>query len=177
MHVINMMVLVVMAATSAFQEPAAYEWNKKSTLTVEERVEFPGIVLEPGVYVVRLKDSGDKRSRVQITNKDETQVLATVVAIPDHRVRPDDNSEFIFHEIKGNDPQPVRSWFFTGDLVGLEFVYPEARAREIAKATNDHVMASNDKDGSIVAVTPNGKQIVIDEGAAAQTARRKPQQQ
>ena len=177
MPLLNAILFIAMAFAPASPQNPTFEWNKKSTLTVEERVEFPGIVLEPGVYVVRLKDSGDKRSRVQITNKDETQVLATVVAIPDHRVRPDDNSEFVFHEIKGNDPQPVRSWFFTGDLVGLEFVYPEARAREIAKATNDHVMASNDKDGSIVAVTPNGKQIVIDEGAAAQTARRKPQQQ
>src|SRR3954453_5175481 len=175
MHVINMVVLAVMAATSLFQSPTPYEWNKKSTLHAEQQVEFPGIVLEPGVYVVRLKDSGEKRSRVEVTNRDETQVLATMVAVPDHRVRPDDNSEFIYHEIKGDGPQPVRSWFFTGALVGLEFVYPEGRAKEIAKATNDHVMASNDKGGAIVAVTPNGKQIVIDDVPATQTARKKPQ--
>jgi hypothetical protein len=175
MHVVNMVVLVVMAATSLFQTPTPYEWNKKSTLTAEQQVEFPGIVLEPGVYVIRLKDSGEKRSRVEVTNRDETQVLATLVAVPDHRVRPDDNSEFIYHEIKGDGPQPVRSWFFTGDLVGLEFVYSEARAKDIAKATNDHVMASNDKGGAIVAVTPNGKEIVIDDVSATQTARKKPQ--
>ena len=175
MHVINVMVFAVLAATSLFQEPAAYQWNKKSTLNAEAPVEFPGIILEPGVYVIRLKDGGERRSSVQITNQDETQVLATLVAIPDHRVRPDDNSEFIYHEIKGNGPAPVRSWFYTGDLVGLEFVYPEARAKEIAKTTNDHVMASNDKGGAIFAVTPNGKEIVIDEDPAVQTARRKPQ--
>ncbi|HLH31215.1 MAG TPA: hypothetical protein VKY31_08430, partial [Terriglobia bacterium] len=73
-------------------------------------------------------------------------------------------------------PIPLRSWFYTGDLVGLEFVYAKPRAREIAKESDDHVIASNDsKDGPIVAVTPNGKEIVIDEGVAAQTARRKPQ--
>jgi hypothetical protein len=177
MHVINMMVLAVMAATSLFQDTTLYQWNKKSTLTAEQQVEFPGIVLEPGVYVVRLKEAGEKRSQVQITSQDESQVLATLVAVPDHRLRPEDDSEFIFHEVKRNGPQPVRSWFYTGDLVGLEFVYPEARAKEIAKATNDHVMASNDKGGAVVAVTPNGKEIVIDEGPAAQTARRKPQQQ
>ncbi len=175
MHVVNMVVLAVMAATSLFQSSTPYEWNKKSTLTAEQQVEFPGIVLEPGVYVIRLKDSDEKRSRVEVTNRDETQVLATLVAVPDHRVRPDDNSEFIYHEVKGDGPQPVRSWFFTGDLVGLEFVYSEARAKEIAKATNDHVMASNDKGGAIVAVTPNGKEIVIDDVSATQTARKKPQ--
>jgi len=176
MHIINMMVFAVLAATSLFQDTQPYQWNKKSTLTVQEQVEFPGIVLAPGVYVVRLKESGERRSQVQITNQDETQVLATLVAISDHRVRPDDNSEFMFHEIKGNGPTPVRSWFYTGDLVGLEFVYPESRAKEIARATNDHVMASNDKGGAIVAVTPNGREIVIDEDPAVQTARKKPQQ-
>src|SRR4051812_26803580 len=100
MHVINTVILAVMAATSLFQTPTPYEWNKKSTLNAEQQVELPGIVLEPGTYVVRLKDSGEKRSRVEVTNRDETQVLATVVAVPDHRVRPDDNSEFIYHEIK-----------------------------------------------------------------------------
>jgi hypothetical protein len=176
MLVINAMLAVVMAFTSLFQDPSTYEWNKKSTLTADRKVEFPGLVLEPGTYIIKLKEASEKRSQVQILNQDETQILATVLAVPDHRMRPEDQSEFIYHEVKGNGPAPVRSWFFSGDLVGLEFVYPVARAREIAKGSDDHVLASNDsKSSAIVAVTPNGKEIVIDEGPAAQTARRKPQ--
>jgi hypothetical protein len=176
MHIFNAILSIAMAVTSLSQESSSYEWNKKSTLKAEHQVEFPGIVLEPGVYVVRLKENGEKRSQVQILNQAESQVLATVVAVPDLRVRPEDSSEFVFHEVKGAGPQPVRSWFFSGDLVGLEFVYPESRAKEIAKATEDHVMASNDsKSGPILAVTPNGKAIVIDDGLVAETARRKPQ--
>ena len=176
MHIINAILSVVVAVTFLSQDPYSYEWNKKSTLKAEHQVEFPGIVLDPGVYVVRLKESSERRSEVQILNQSESQVLATVFAVPDLRVRPDDNSEFLFHEVKSKGPRPVRSWFFSGDLVGLEFVYPEARAKEIAKDSEDHVMASNDsKSGPIVAVTPNGKEIVIDDGPAAQIARRKPQ--
>lgn len=176
MFVINAMLTIAMATTSLFQETQTYEWNKKSTLTAEHQIEFPGIVLEKGIYVVKLKEGGEKRSTVQILNQDESQVLATLVAVPDHRVPPEDNTEFIFHEVKRNEPQPVRSWFFSGDLVGLEFVYPETRAKEIAKDSDDHVMASkNSMSGAIFAVTPNGKEIVIDEGPAVQAARRKPQ--
>jgi hypothetical protein len=176
MLVINAMLSVVMAFTPLSQDPSSYEWNKKSTLTVERQVEFPGLVLEPGTYIIKLKEAGEKRSQVEILNQDETQTLGTVVAIPDHRMRPEDQSEFLYHEVKGDGPAPIRSWFFSGDLVGLEFVYPVARAREIAKDTDDHVVASNNsKDSAIVAVTPNGKEIVLDEGPAAQTARRKPQ--
>ena len=176
MLVINAMLTIAMAFTSLSQDTQIYEWNKKSTLRAEHQIEFPGIVLEKGVYIVKLKESGEKRSTVQILSEDESQVLATVVAVPDHRVPPEDSAEFFFHEVEGNGPEPVRSWFFSGDLVGLEFVYPEGRAKEIAKDSNDHVMASKDvKAGAIFAVTPNGKEIVIDEGPAVQAARRKPQ--
>jgi hypothetical protein len=173
---LHAMLCIAMALASFGQEYAGFGWNKKSTLTTDRQVEFPGIVLEPGVYVVRLRESGEKRSTVEIYNQTETQVLATAVAVPDHRLRPEDNSEFTFHQTKKAGPAPVQSWFYAGDLVGYEFVYPKARAREIAKESGAYVMASNNiKDGAVVAVTANGKEIVIDDEAAIQTARRKPQ--
>jgi hypothetical protein len=172
MHLASLMLLVT-ALLNSNQEPSTYEWNKKSTLSVDERVEFPGIVLEPGIYIVKLRENTEKLSVVQILNAEETQVLATVRAVPDHRMRPDDNSEFTFHNV-GKGPRPVQSWFLSGDLVGLEFVYPKLRAKEIAKQSNDHVMASNEgKEGVIIAVTPNGKEVVFED--VTQTARRKPQ--
>jgi len=176
MHVLYAILYIALASASISQQYSAYEWNKKTTLSTESPVEFPGLVLEPGNYVVRLREGGDRRSVVEILNQDETHVLATVVAVPDHRVRPEDSSEFTFHNIKHGGTRPVQSWFYTGDLIGLEFVYPKVRAKEIAKESDDHVMASNGiKDAVIVAVTPNGKEIVIDDDHATQTARRKPQ--
>lgn len=175
MHVLTAMLYIAMAFAPFFQQNPNFEWNKKSTLSTEDQVEFPGLVLEPGTYVVRLREAGEKRNLVEILNKDETQVLATVTAVPDHRMRPEDNSDFTFHEIKHDGPRPVQSWFYTGDLIGLEFIYPKARAKEIAKQTDGHVMASDGmKDSAIIAITPNGKEIVID-GEAPQAARRKPQ--
>ena len=175
MHVLNAMLYIAMAFAPFFQQNPNFEWNKKSTLSTEYQVEFPGLVLEPGTYVVRLREAGEKRSVVEILNKDETQVLATLTAVPDHRVRPEDSSDFTFHEIKHEGPRPVKSWFYSGDLVGLEFIYPKARAKEIAKQTDSHVMASDGiKDSAITAITPNGKEIVID-GQPPQSARRKPQ--
>jgi hypothetical protein len=169
-----MLAVAVLFAPVTQQYPGA-EWNKKSTLSTDRPVEFPGIVLQPGVYVIKLRDGGDRRSFVQILNQDETQVLATIIAVPDHRLRPEGDSEFVFHEIKTPGPVPVQTWFYSGDLVGLEFVYPKPRAQQIARETADHVMASNnDKDGAIVAVTPNGKEVLID-GVPSAMARRKPQ--
>jgi len=178
MHFIAVMSFVAMALHSPLQESYSTEWNKKSILNTDRRVEFPGVVLEPGTYTIRLKESREKRSIVEIRNQDETQILATVLAIPDHRQRTDDNSEFAYFNAATGQPQPVRTWFYSGDLIGLEFVYPKARAREIAKASDDHVMASNSnsEDAVIVAMTPSGKEVVIDEPRPTWTARQKPTQ-
>jgi hypothetical protein len=175
MQFLNAIFYFALAFASLSQQSSPFEWNKKSTLNTDRQVEFPGIVLEPGSYIIRLRETGDRRSFVEILNQDETQVLASLLAVPDHRQRPEDNSEFTFHAVKRAGPRPVQSWYFPGDLVGLEFVYPKPRAKEIAKDSDCHVMASNgNKDSTIVAVTPNGTEIVID-GRVAETARQKPQ--
>jgi hypothetical protein len=172
MHLIGIIFCGVMLLAPSFQEPSLYQWNKKSTLNVDHQVEFPGIVLEPGVYVVNLRESGDKRSLVQILNRDETQVLASVLALANYRVRPDRNTEFTFHNTKRASPEPVQSWFLSGDLGGLEFVYPKPRAKEIAKESGDQVLAANtmNKDDVIVAMMPNGKEIIL-ENSTSRAAR------
>ena len=121
-----------------------------------------------------MRESGERRSSVQIFNEDETQLLASVVAVPDLR-RPDGNAEFTFYEMHGDRARPIQTWFYPGELVGLEFVYPKPRAREIAKDCDGHVMALSDEQGTaILAITPNGKEVVID-GQTTLTARRKSQ--
>lgn len=178
MHFLTRMLCLALALSSVAPNAYSDEWNKKSTLTVSGRVELPGIILEPGAYVVKLHENLGKRATVQILNSDESQVIATLVAIPDHRMRPEGDIAFTYHEVKGDAPRPMQSWFYPGDLQGLEFVYSKARAAQIAKATDEHVMASNTKDPKecvIMAVTPNGKEVVVDEPPnTTQVARQKP---
>jgi len=175
MYLSSALLSVAILFASASQQYPGFEWNKKSTFAADTRVEFPGLTLDPGTYIIRLRQTADRRSFVEILTKDESHVLATLTAIPDHRVRPEDGSEFAFHGTKRPESKVVQSWFYSGDLIGLEFVYPKVRAREIAKMSGSHVLASNgDKDPVIVAVTPNGKQVVV-EGEITQTARQKPQ--
>jgi hypothetical protein len=178
MHLITAVLFTAMAISSAVQEPSLTGWNKKSTLKSNRAVEFPGIILDPGTYVIRLKESTETRALVEIWNEGESQILGTVLAVPDHELRPDDDSEFIFFSAPEGKPEAVRTWFYSGEVIGWEFVYPKAHAKEIAKAADTHVMASNSnsKDDVIVAVTPNGTEVVIDAPRPAQTAREKPTQ-
>jgi len=113
--------------------------SKKTTVTFNEPVEIPGVdaqVLPAGVYVFRLLDSLADRHIVQVFNKDESHIYATILTIPNYRLRATDKTVMTFAERAAGDPPAMRAWFYPGDNWGQEFVYPKKRALELAKLTN-----------------------------------------
>jgi len=128
------LLVTVTAATSW-----ADAWNKKTVITINNPMQIPGAVLQPGTYVFKLADSSSNRHIVQVFDKDETNVIATVLAIPNYRMRPTGDSEFGFWESPANTPQPIRSWFYPGDNFGQEFAYPKTQAVAIAATTQQEV--------------------------------------
>jgi hypothetical protein len=72
----------------------ADQWNKKTIITVNEAIQVPGKVLQPGKYVMKLLDSPSNRHIVQIFNEREDQLQTTVLAIPNYRLQPTGNTEF-----------------------------------------------------------------------------------
>ena len=73
---------------------------------------------------------------IQIFNKDQTRIFATILAIPNYRLQPKDKTVITFGEAVQGRPQAVRAWFYPGANWGEEFVYPKAKAVELAKVTN-----------------------------------------
>jgi hypothetical protein len=122
-------VLLVAAAVSADQ------WDKKTILTVKEPVQAPGITLYPGKYVIKLVESLSDRHIVRIMNERENEVLATILAIPNYRLTPTDNSQFLFWETPAGNPRALRAWFYPGDNFGQEFAYPKDLSAKIAEYT------------------------------------------
>ena len=113
--------------------------SKKTTVTFNEPVEIPGVdaqVLPAGVYVFRLLDSLSDRHIVQVFNRDESHIYATILTIPNYRLRATDKTVMTFAERAAGDPPAMRAWFYPGDNWGQEFVYPKKRALELAKLTN-----------------------------------------
>ena len=131
--------------TGAATRANADEWNKKTYVTISQSIEVPGAVLPPGRYVFKLLDSSSNRHIVQIMNDRENHVYATNLAIPKERMEPADKTILTFYEMPGGGPEPVRSWFYPGDLIGQEFVYPHQRMIEIRAAMNrgNAIVASN----------------------------------
>src|SRR5215472_15772689 len=138
------------------------EWSKKSVLTLQDSFEVPGMVLKPGTYVLKADDnSGNPRTLVRLLSQDESQTLTTFVAIPDNRMRPESDVVVTFFNGVIDGPKSVQTWYYPGEMNGYEFVYPKTRAKEIAKHTDDHVMASDSKESAIVAVTPSGTEVPL----------------
>jgi hypothetical protein len=114
-------------------------WNKKTHLTVNEAIEIPGATLSPGKYVVKLVDSQSDRHIVQFTNDREDQVISTVLAIPNQRMKPTGDSEFTFYEGTQGQAPALRAWFYPGDNFGQQFAYPERKAMELSSVSGEKV--------------------------------------
>jgi hypothetical protein len=107
----------------------ADEWDKETKVTFSGPVQIQDTKLAAGTYVFKLADTAD-RHVVQIFNEDQTQVLATIIAIPDYRVTPTDSTVVKFAETgessqaAGTVPEsgiPIKQWFYPGDNSGQEF--------------------------------------------------------
>jgi hypothetical protein len=124
----------------------ADDWNRKTTVTFSGPVEIPGVhlkgwgVLPAGTYVFKILDSQSDRNIVQIFNKDETTIYATILAIPNYRLKATDKTVITFRERAAGEPEALRAWFYPGRNWGEELVYPKGKALELAKSTNVPVL-------------------------------------
>ena len=136
------------ALMGAVFSPAAKadDWNRKTKMTFSGPVEIPGVhlkgwaVLPAGTYVFKILDSSSDRHVVQIFSADEKTVYATILAIPNYRLKATDKTVVTFRERPAGEPEALRAWFYPGKNWGEEFVYPKARAVELAKTTKTPIL-------------------------------------
>src|ERR1700722_5447130 len=76
----------------------ADQWDKKTTVTFNAPVEVPGKVLPAGTYVFKLLDSPSDRHIVQIYDADQKKLFATILALPNYRLKPTDKPVLRFAE-------------------------------------------------------------------------------
>jgi hypothetical protein len=125
---------------------SADAYNEKTVITFSGPVEIPGVhlkgwgVLPAGTYVFKLVDSQSDRHIVQIFSADEKTVYATILAIPNYRLKVTGKTVITFRERPAGEPEALRAWFYPGKNWGEEFVYPKAIAIEIAKSTGTAVL-------------------------------------
>jgi hypothetical protein len=150
-------------------------FNKRTVVTFTQPVEIPGQILPSGTYTIELYESFGNRHVVRIYNADRSKLIATVLAIPNQRLTPTGDNVMKFTERPGNAPDALKAWFYPGNNFGQEFVYPKARAIELARMTHETIPAvetepatvAEFKSEPIVAETPEQKEIPIAEAIPA----------
>ena len=146
LRVVTPVFCIALMGTAFSPSAKADDWNRKTEITFSGPVEIPGVhltgwgILPAGTYVFKIMDSQSDRHIVQIFNKDETTIYATILAIPNYRLRSTDKTVITFRERPAGQPEALRAWFYPGRNWGEEFVYPKAKAIELAKATNTPVL-------------------------------------
>jgi hypothetical protein len=133
-----------LAVAWGFTASSSYadDWNKATKITVNQPFEIPGMVLPAGTYMVKIVDLVADRHVVRFLSEDESKVYATLIAIPNFRLEPTEKTSITFYGSEVGQPRALHEWFYPGRQFGVEFVYPEKRATEIASVAEEHVIAT-----------------------------------
>ena len=169
--ILTIFTVTLLMVTFAAGARADTTFSKRTVVTFTQPVEIPGQVLPSGTYTIELFETFGNRHIVRVYNADRSQLIATVLAIPNQRLKTTGETVMKFTERPGNAPDALKAWFYPGENSGQEFVYPKARALELAKVTHETIPAvetepttvAEFKSEPIVAETPEQKEVAIAE--------------
>jgi hypothetical protein len=110
----------------------ADDFYNRTSITFDEPVELPGIVLPAGTYVFKSENATLPDHVVKIYNADETKLITMILSIPSYRTETTELPEFTFEKRAAGTPQAIKVWYYPGRSYGEEFVYPKLNANELA---------------------------------------------
>ena len=166
--------MVSISANAGAQGPA----NQDTFFTFSQPVELPRTTLPAGTYFFQLMDSPSNRHIVRIMSQDRKQLHATLMAIPYYSTdRPSDEPQVRFLEVPAANgaaaSNAIKIWFYPGNSVGHEFIWPRDRAMSLARATNQPVLTTETEaeDSELSRVSGDGiDSVVADPEASTQSA-------
>ena len=136
--------MAVFSLTAAAQQP---DTRDRTIMTFSNAVELPGMRLEGGTYVFRLADT-QGRNVIQVLSSDEMNVLGQWLFITAERLEVSGDTVVTFRETAANTTPAVQFWYYPGEKIGKEFIYPKDQAMRIAQRTGVAVLT---EDGRVEA--------------------------
>jgi hypothetical protein len=111
-----------------------FNTHERTFLTFSAPVEMPGVTLQAGTYVFKLADS-PSRNVVQVFDKDEKNVMGQWLFVQAQRPEVTGETVITFKERAENTTPAVQFWYYPGEKIGKEFIYPKDQALKIAART------------------------------------------
>ena len=132
--------LALAAVATLTSGVAAQQTNvsERTFLTFSSAVEMPGVTLQPGTYVFKLADTAS-RNVVQVWDNDEKNMLGQWLFVQSERPEVTEETVVTFRETREGATPAVQFWYFPGERIGKEFIYPRVQAERIAARTGQPV--------------------------------------
>jgi hypothetical protein len=108
--------------------------SERTFLTFSNSVEMPGMTLQAGTYVFKLADT-PTRNVVQVWDNDEKNMLGQWLFVQAERPQVSGETVVMFKETREGATPAVQYWYFPGERIGKEFIYPKDQAERIAART------------------------------------------
>jgi hypothetical protein len=142
MSKLNVMLGMVMAAGLFFTFAAhADEADQKTILTFSTPVQIPGEVLQTGTYMLKLAEYGSDQNLVQIFNEGGTKLYATLMTVPTYRQNVTGNTTVILTERGSGEPDALTNWYYPGEDIGHQLLYPTHEEKQLARDRMKTIMA------------------------------------
>ena len=161
--VLALAVIAVLAGGVTAQEANTQE---RTFLTFSSAVEMPGVTLQPGTYVFKLADS-PSRNVVQVWDQEEKKMLGHWTFVQAERPTVTSDTVVMFKETREGATPAVQYWYFPGEKVGKEFLYPKDQAERIAARTGANVRSDEGIAAESVAVARESTPDVSEAAAPA----------
>jgi hypothetical protein len=152
---------LVIALVSVFAGTTAAQTDTRDRtfLTFSGAVEMPGVTLPAGTYVFKLADT-PSRNVVEVWNREENKMIGHWLFVQAERPDVSQDTVVMFKETAAGQTPAVHFWYYPGEKIGKEFVYPKRQALAIASRTNERVLSTDGEVGaqaSVSSVDASGK--------------------
>jgi hypothetical protein len=138
-------VLTLSMAGRAEAQPADY----RTYFTFSAPVTLPGMTLPAGKYIFRLADPDSSRKVINVLSGDGKRSLAMLHTIPNQATKAPKDAEIRFMETSERVPPPVKTWWYAGNAIGYEFIYPRQQALQLAKSTSEPVLTTTQETSDL----------------------------
>jgi len=160
--------LVSLAPNVAAQQP---DTRDKTIMTFSSPIELPGMRLDAGKYVFRVADTAT-RNVVQVLSEDEQKMLGQWLFVSAERPEVTGDTVVTFRETNAASTPAVQYWYYPGEKIGKEFIYPKDQAQRIAARTGATVKT---EEGPVTAPAAATRTPAPETAAPAAAARPAPQ--
>jgi hypothetical protein len=136
-------IVLLLAFLMVLPAARADQADQATKVTFNQPVQIPGRVLAAGTYWFILPNNATDNYQVRIYNADRTVFYGTVLTINAQRLQVTDKSAFTFATHDSAEPKALVTWFYPGETIGHEFLYPKQVSKELAKAKQVTVVAGD----------------------------------